>query len=298
MTQLPAEVSTIALGSPWTSQVLKTSAAEDWNQVLVETHSARPELRPAQAMDMHVISALVNTTSRFERKDLLGRKTPYSKTRGVITITPADATADFDLHSPAELIHVGLDRCLVRQTRDDAEHVSLIHASQRIGVVDRAMSQIVGLLQQELEAEAPVGRLYVDSLATALAARYLVAQDMLPITSSRVRPLSKKVLARITQKMQESLAENLSLESLAQESGYSSAHFLRMFRAATGSTPHSFFLDLRLERARHLLQNRKDLSIVTIAGNCGFSTQSHFTQLFRRRFGATPAGLRRERASR
>jgi AraC family transcriptional regulator len=46
------------------------------------------------------------------------------------------------------------------------------------------------------------------------------------------------------------LGDNLTLEELATESGYSRTHFLRMFQAATGRTPHSYLVHLRLERAQ------------------------------------------------
>jgi AraC family transcriptional regulator len=88
------------------------------------------------------------------------------------------------------------------------------------------------------------------------------------------------------------LSDDLSLDALARESGYSRAHFLRMFRAATGNTPHRYLKELRLEFARDRLATSAD-PIAEIALSAGFSSQSHLTTLFHARFGVTPAEFRR-----
>ncbi len=85
---------------------------------------------------------------------------------------------------------------------------------------------------------------------------------------------------------------DLDLQTLAAEAGYSRAHFARMFRAATGQTPHRYLLHLRLTRAQKLLE-RRDNALVDIAAMCGFSSQSHMTTAFRQLLGLTPAQYRR-----
>jgi AraC family transcriptional regulator len=84
----------------------------------------------------------------------------------------------------------------------------------------------------------------------------------------------------------------LSLESLAQESGYSRVHFVRMFKAATGRSPHNYLLNMRVERVRELLANPA-LSLIDIALECGFSSHSHMTRAFRQFLGVTPSEYRR-----
>jgi AraC family transcriptional regulator len=69
-----------------------------------------------------------------------------------------------------------------------------------------------------------------------------------------------------------------------------------MFKAATGLTPHSYLQKLRLETARQRLSSPRGL-ITQIALDCGFSSHSHFTQVFRARFGLTPQQYRRQARS-
>jgi AraC family transcriptional regulator len=293
MTQLSSKASSIVLGCPWSSKVIHTSNDSDCKEIVLETHASTPEEHQPKAMELHVISVLANASSRFERKDGIGRWVHYIKTSESITLTPAGAVADFILRSPAEFIHVGLDRKLIDRTLEEMDDRPRQPPSERIGLRDRTMFQLIALLKDTLEADIPSDRLYIDALATALAVRYLTTEQRSPCRTSRVQPLPKRVLERVREKMQASLTSNLSLRALAQEAGYSSGHFLRMFQAATGSTPHHFFLTLRLEHARDLLAHNRGLSIVNVASTCGFSTQSHFTSMFRHRFGVTPAQFRR-----
>jgi AraC family transcriptional regulator len=151
----------------------------------------------------------------------------------------------------------------------------------------------VGLLVEELETDRPLGSLYVDSLAHALATRYLLLSESPAIRAvPRVSALPLRILNRVKEKIESDLEADLSLEALAEESGYSRAHFLRMFRAATGLTPHQYVLCLRLSRAQECLRQKK-ASIIDIAMACGFSSQSHMTSVFRHRLEMTPAEFRR-----
>jgi AraC family transcriptional regulator len=148
---------------------------------------------------------------------------------------------------------------------------------------------------EEIQAGAPSGKLYADSLALALGMRFVLAAeasqcDELHSPVSALPPLSLK---RVLERMKCEFREDLSLATLAAESGYSRAHFLRMFRAATGRTPHQYLLDLRLEEA----QRRMRLSstpLIDIAATCGFSSHSHLSKAFRHRVGVTPSQYRRK----
>lgn len=83
------------------------------------------------------------------------------------------------------------------------------------------------------------------------------------------------------------LAENLSLRTIAQQIGISQFYFCRLFKQATGITPYQYLLQQRIERAKQLLLQRQ-LSIAEVALEVGFSNQSHFTRLFKQMMGITP----------
>ncbi|MGH9889070.1 MAG: helix-turn-helix transcriptional regulator, partial [bacterium] len=86
-------------------------------------------------------------------------------------------------------------------------------------------------------------------------------------------------------------AEPTSLGELANSAGYSVFHTCRVFRATTGFTIHGFRRELRLRHALARILDGGD-SLTEIAIAAGFASQSHLTNLFRARFGVTPARAR------
>jgi AraC family transcriptional regulator len=66
---------------------------------------------------------------------------------------------------------------------------------------------------------------------------------------------------------------------------------IRWFKSSFGLPPHQFILRSRIERARALLRTA-ETSLVEVALQCGFNSQSHFTTAFRRLVGTTPAAYR------
>lgn len=91
--------------------------------------------------------------------------------------------------------------------------------------------------------------------------------------------------------LHEHLNEKITLERLGNLTGYSSLHVLRIYKSATGKTPHEYLSGLRMTRARELLINTT-LPISEIAAMCGFSSESHFWSFFKKANGITPKRCR------
>lgn len=99
-------------------------------------------------------------------------------------------------------------------------------------------------------------------------------------------------VARMREYIHGHAEEQVSLEVLANVGHLSMYHALRSFREALGLPPHKYLLQVRIERAKDMLQ-RGD-SIASVASTLGFSDQSHLTRHFKRVFGVPPAqSLRR-----
>ncbi|MCI0569454.1 MAG: AraC family transcriptional regulator [Myxococcaceae bacterium] len=104
--------------------------------------------------------------------------------------------------------------------------------------------------------------------------------------------LSPAALRRVQLFVEANLGRPLHLQDLAQRSGLSPFHFARAFKQSMGVTPHAFVQQRRVERARELLRT-SDRSLGEVALETGFSSQSHFTTVFRRVTGLTPSVVRR-----
>jgi AraC-like DNA-binding protein len=150
---------------------------------------------------------------------------------------------------------------------------------------DALVEQLAKLLVTNCATQDPV---YTMAIAQTLLTRILhMAQSR-----ASVGALPKWRLRRVQMLIDERLAEPLTLSNLAAAAGLSRMHFASQFRAATGSSPHEYLLCRRIEAAKTLLASTQT-SLAEIALEVGFLAQAHFTTVFKRLAGATPAQWRR-----
>jgi AraC family transcriptional regulator len=110
-------------------------------------------------------------------------------------------------------------------------------------------------------------------------------------------PISKRDerrVAAVVRYLEECFDQPCALADLAKLAGLSPYHFLRVFRATTGVTPHQHLLRVRL-RAAAIGLVRTDTSVTEIALASGFDDLSNFTRSFRAEYGTSPLGYRRAR---
>ena len=86
------------------------------------------------------------------------------------------------------------------------------------------------------------------------------------------------------------------LADAARLAGLSPFHFLRVFAAVVGVTPHQYVMRLRLARAAKLLCDGT-LRVTDVALEAGFADLSHFVRTFARAAGVPPLGSAREQAT-
>lgn len=102
----------------------------------------------------------------------------------------------------------------------------------------------------------------------------------------------RKVLSHIETNLGDPIRNN-DLASLARLSTF---HFNVAFRNSVGDSPHQYIIRRRIERAQGLMLST-DKALSEIAAECGLADQAHFTRLFRRFVGESPASWRRARAN-
>lgn len=290
---LTTQKSPLLAFAPGPTRIIRSSIWQSWRAILLEEHQTSPGERTSTFIDRDVISMFVASPTRFEYRTVHGHFVAGLNRPGTIMITPHGPAPDIRLHTPATLVHCAFGEDFFRGVLGELNRSPAAGPMFRAGLQDKSIQRIMGLLVEELETDRPLGALYVDSLAHALAIRYLSLEGSFGRRSeSRVSALPARILNRVREKIEANLDADLSLEALAEESGYSRAHFLRMFCAATGLTPHQYVLGLRLSRAQECLRQKK-ASIIDIAVSCGFSSQSHMTSVFRNRLEMTPAEFRR-----
>lgn len=96
--------------------------------------------------------------------------------------------------------------------------------------------------------------------------------------------------------MEANLGEPLPTEEIAQLVGVSRRQLERLFKQHLDELPSRYYAELRLARARRLLQQTSQ-SILQIGLSCGFASGSHFSNAYRARFERTPREERSQRAA-
>ena len=257
----------------------------------IERYCGGPNEGPNAASPQHILTMGYRFPARFEAAVGSHNSVSYVKAPGALSLVPAGVCPVIRARSDFELIICAMDASLVNAVHAELDRRPEIEF--RLNFEDLAAQQLMKLLFDDLADGHSEGRFYTDHLIHALVYRFLfIGREGAPQSTARqVSPLPTHILRRVIERMR-NLDTELSLQVLAKESGYSRVQFLRMFRAATGYTPHNYLLKLRVDRVRELLAS-PTLSLTDIALECGFSSHSHLSRVFRQVLGATPSEYRR-----
>ena len=116
---------------------------------------------------------------------------------------------------------------------------------------------------------------------------YTVSKDSGADTLGRGKGDGGQLIENALDYIREHLTEPLTLESVSQAMSLSPIYFHNTFKFAVGKTLRDYVEEQRLRRAIGLLQTT-DFSLAKIAYECGFSSQSYFSCVFKRRMKTTP----------
>lgn len=117
-------------------------------------------------------------------------------------------------------------------------------------------------------------------------------RQRLPLRA-RLGVQNSKVLS-IIEIMEGHLAEPLSLIEIADKVDLSRRQIERLFRTEMGRSPARYYLEIRLDRARHLLI-QSSMPVVEVAVACGFVSASHFSKCYRELYDRSPQQERIDR---
>jgi AraC family transcriptional regulator len=157
---------------------------------------------------------------------------------------------------------------------------------------DEALAHLCFACSEMLSTQVPGNSERVTALrhlfAAFLVEKYTEAASEKPEYRGGL-PIGK--LRKVEDYVRERLAEDISVESLAQLLELSSFHFSRMFKQVTGMSPLQFVKRERIVRAQKLICETSR-SVIEIALEVGYTSPSHFAKVFRRVVGVTPTEFR------
>ena len=130
-------------------------------------------------------------------------------------------------------------------------------------------------------------------LLEILILKIIRSQQLIPVSINSIR--MTKECAQIKEYLDSNYAEHITLDTLTGLTHMNKYYMVHSFTKYDGLSPIQYLNQTRLKRAQHLLKNT-NYSISDIASSTGFSSQSYFTQIFRKNFNMTPVKYRQEHA--
>jgi len=275
------------------SHVHADSQELNWNSLYVSSQTETPFEGIFEARDLLVV-LFRDSVHGTEKRGGRGKK--LSSSPGAMRIIPGGSKLEVCMQSTSDTVHLYVRRHVLEEVALD-----MVDGDPGLARIVPSIEPYDPILQQLLEAgeAAMLARdqtsLYSDYLSRAIAARLLQGHSLarlkrfIPNTSGR--PVSREVSTAIDY-MQSNIEQNIGLVELAHACNCSPSHLSRLFGLQVGQPPHRYLMEMRVTKARLLLETTM-ISIAEIAAMCGFTHQEHLTRLFRRYYNTSPGAYRR-----
>lgn len=217
---------------------------------------------------------------------------------GIHIISPG---VDFgiNLTGAIDTVHVYVRRAVIEEVAlemVDGDPARLEIPSS-IADCDRTLQALIDASACAVEDESIGSSMFADYLSRAIAAQLIRSYSKAKLKgggrASACGTMSP-TLSDAVDYMTAHIDSAINLSDIAQATHRSPSHIARIFRTELGMPPHRYLINLRVEKARRLLE-KTSMSIAEIAYECGFAHQEHLTRLFRRHCGTTPAAYRRSK---
>lgn len=182
-------------------------------------------------------------------------------------------------------------------------HIFFYHAGNIQDIKARTMELIVVISRAIISAGANVGDIFrysttyakgLDSCSTIdELSRWVseVVHQFLSVSFDYVEVKHSDIVFKASAFIRENCQKAITLEDIANEVFLSKSYLSSTFKQATGISISEYINKARVEKSKDLL-NTTDLSLVTIANECGFSDQSYFSRIFKKHTGVSPKQYR------
>lgn len=202
---------------------------------------------------------------------------------GVICIMPEGQTSQWEITTPFRFVHLYIPDDMLRASfaliHDcDARQMDLPEVT--FGEAPALVSPLVRLAEAALSEDLLMADAALADLVGQLSKRAIALRGGLP----------GHLLRRIDDWIDAHLGQPIRLADIAALTELSPYHLHRMFRAARGLPLHGWVTARRIAQAKRMLDGPAPL--IEVAEACGFSSQSHFSRVFKDQTATPPAAYR------
>ena len=282
------------------SALLRSSSQQRWGDALSAELRRHKDLHcPAFVQPVNeVVLALSGAATICRRAD--GPEQKFVSRPGSACLCPRGVAVRYlDIaEGSLDMLHLylPLDLYGMLDCRDgNAADAGLIYTGD---IHDPLILQIGAAIADELQTESDSGRMLIESLGMALAARLVhryarpaVRQEAEAMRVATEPGLDGRRLKRVLDYIHAHLESDLSLHALAAVACLSVYHFSRAFKRSTGRPPLRYVSDARIARAKELLASGRH-SVDDVADTLGFSSGTNFARAFKKLTGVPPSTYR------
>ena len=273
---------------------LLTSAKVPWNNIFLAYYQHPAAEIRQHTIPYHVLEVIDSDSRSHHDRRMAENNLSYQISGGETFLCPANISHSTSWEEQLNFTVIVFEPLFFEQVAHEVTSCAQIELIPQSQVFDPLIQSIINALKADLEAGCPAGRLYGESLSTALVMHLLKqfsVSQRLPLDYRS--GLSQRKLRQIIDYIQAYLAEDISLNDLADVAGMSPFYFSRLFKQSMLLTPHQYVIKQRVELAKQLL-TQPVYSIAEIGLLCGFAHQSHFSRHFRRLVGVSPKVFRNQ----
>ncbi len=270
-----------------------SSEQASWETVQLALFDQPPHCIPEHVSPYHVVCVNAGVPVSLAQT-IDGESYAGESVSGDVGIYPAHLWQTFEWHQRAKFLQLYLEPVVLNRIGSELYGENEVELLVKPTPFDPVISQIAIALQNTLKTQQTGSKLYADTMANALATHLVYHYSARRVGHcNESGQLSAEQLKRVTDYIDEHLAEDVSLAELSNVVSLSSFHFSRLFKRSTGCAPHQYHIRARVKRSKQLLLD-KELSIAQIAQAAGFSSQSHLNYHFKRIVGLTPTAFVRQ----
>lgn len=171
------------------------------------------------------------------------------------------------------------------------------HVLHTAGELRQKLFRICASMEAE-NAECRQGRYFMMKAYLMQMILLVVREQCAPVQRPKGRSFEsgsrKYIVEQILNYIEDHYSEKISLDQIAENMYLSPFYISKIFKSETGDAPIRHLINIRLEKAREMLENGWDGSIQEAAAAVGYDDAYHFSKLFKKKYGISPSQARRK----